>query len=121
MMERAVPGFPAPTSESGPAARPAGIAPAKRPAVRALKQCATCDHAVFIDGENIECYGVPPTPVLMGGGKDLAGRPTLACELLRPRLKATARACGMHKPRPAQSIDEIDLSSIGDMKTSGQG
>lgn len=124
MTQKPMPGFPAPRQAPQAANNhpvEADVAALPVPGVRALRTCGGCDHALFIDAKNIECYGAPPTPVLIGAGKDMVGRAQLQCELLRPRLKKEARACGLWRARPARTIDEVDLGAVADMKIAGQG
>jgi hypothetical protein len=63
---------------------------------QAIKTCGTCEHGVYLDREHVECYGGPPTPILVAAGKDPLGRPVMQCELIRPRIAAKARGCSLH-------------------------
>ena len=61
-----------------------------------IPTCATCRHKVFRDKANVICYGAPPTPIAMGGGKNMAGQPIVQFEMIRPQLRANERACAVY-------------------------
>lgn len=79
------------------------------------RRCATCKHGVRVDLKLLECYGLPPTPVVIGGKPDALGRMSLQVELMRPRLAITERACSLYEFQLAQAQD---LSKIA--KTIGE-
>lgn len=62
------------------------------------RNCGNCTYSDPIKGPiahpSVECFGVPPTPVVIGMKQGLGG-PEAAIELLRPRLQANARACAL--------------------------
>lgn len=74
-----------------------------------LKRCGNCLHAHRLDLKSIQCWGVPPTPIVVGGRPDALGRLQMQVELMRPQLQATEKACGQWEPATAT---EVDLSSI---------
>ena len=65
--------------------------------VKAIPTCATCKHKVYRDPGNVICFGAPPTPVPMGGGKNMAGQDIVRFEMIRPQIRATERACAVYE------------------------
>lgn len=65
------------------------------------ERCGTCHFGWLCadDQGAIECHGVPPTPVPMQAGRDLAGNPTTGLALFRPRLSPLEPACALWGPR----------------------
>jgi hypothetical protein len=60
--------------------------------------CGNCRFGARVEINVVECRGVPPTPVAMLG-QDAVGRPTMAVQLLRPRLPSSMEGCALHRPR----------------------
>lgn len=63
----------------------------------ASETCGSCRFARFEDMGLIECRGVPPTPVVLGMGQNLAGKQGANVQLLRARLPATEAACALYR------------------------
>lgn len=63
--------------------------------------CGTCQHTALVPNNvaMIECYGAPPTPVVLGGQPDALGRMQLNIDVLRPLLNRNTRACAIWKPK----------------------
>jgi hypothetical protein len=82
--------------------------------IAAPETCGTCKYARRnpADLRQVECGGVPPTPVVMGQERNQLGQVNMAIQLMRPVLPATEPACGLYKFKPL-----LDLSS----KTAGNG
>ena len=55
--------------------------------------CGACAHKVWVSDEVIECWGVPPTPCIVGQGANLAGQRGFKAELLRPRISPATPCC----------------------------
>ncbi len=64
-----------------------------------FKTCDTCKWGEPEKDGSIACFGVPPTPVLIGAKPDNFGRVQMAVELLRPKLKKGTRACRLHESK----------------------
>lgn len=81
----------------------------KRIIQEAQPPAKTCDNCKFaeplLDATGIvgarECFGVPPTPVLVAARPDRFGRPEMQFELMRPRLPPGTRACSLHQVKIA--------------------
>ena len=61
--------------------------------------CGRCrfSHVIPENIEVIECHGVPPTPVVIGGKPNIAGQVQLGVELLRARLPWAEAGCALWK------------------------
>lgn len=70
-----------------------------------IKRCGQCKHLVRTDLKLGDCYGSPPTPVVLGGKPDALGRMALQVELLRPRVAVTERACSLYEFQLTQAVD----------------
>jgi len=74
----------------------------------------TCGNCKFAqpspDAQKIVCFGVPPTPIAVGGGKDFAGRQTISFERIRPMLLRDSPPCSLHQRRP--NIADLDVSKV---------
>lgn len=69
-----------------------------------IESCGTCRFGVMSDPADLmarECFGAPPTPILVGGQPVPGGRVQYQIELMRPKLPATTRACSLHKRKAA--------------------
>jgi hypothetical protein len=71
------------------------------PIAKATPTCATCRHKVFRDAKHVICYGAPPTPVPIGGGKNIAGQDVIQFEMIRPQPRASERACAVYQEQDA--------------------
>lgn len=72
-----------------------------------LSKCGTCQYAQKFDAsKNADCYGNPPTVILLGATQDVLGRPGLRIDTFVPRV---------HKDRPACALYRIkvDFSTEG--------
>lgn len=58
-------------------------------------QCGACAHKVWVSDQIIDCWGVPPTPCIVGLGTNLAGQQGIKAELLRPRIPASTPCCSL--------------------------
>lgn len=61
--------------------------------------CGNCRYGHTVQLGMTECHGVPPTPVVLGFGQNLAGQTGAQIELLRARLPSDEAACALHKPK----------------------
>ena len=59
------------------------------------KRCGNCEHAKRLDLQFIQCFGVPPTPVVIGGTQGVFGKVELNIEVMRPRLSVNEKPCGL--------------------------
>lgn len=62
-----------------------------------FKSCDTCKFGVKNPDGSVICFGVPPTPVPVGMVQDLAGRPQIRIEAIRPTLAKGQPACSLHQ------------------------
>lgn len=77
------------------------------------KTCGTCGHAKPCPDGRIDCYGAPPTPVLLGSRPARLGMGVeLQIEVVRPHLEKNIRACGSFKPA-LMSLDVLTQHSHG--------
>lgn len=78
-----------------------------------LPTCGDCRFGKTINIGLTECWGLPPTPVVIGVGRNLAGQGEAQIELLRPRLAATTAGCALHEPKTADSLgSEIMMGKV---------
>lgn len=61
--------------------------------------CGSCRFGPVVAPGQVECKGVPPTPVVIGMGQNMAGQPAMQIELMRPRLAATEPGCALWKAK----------------------
>ncbi len=68
------------------------------------KRCGNCEFAAMVvdDQAMIECQGVPPIPVPMAAGQNLAGQPQMQIALFRPRLPPIQKRCGLWQEREGE-------------------
>lgn len=59
--------------------------------------CGTCKHGVRRDIDAVECFGVPPMLIAMGGRQLPSGQMQLAIEKFRPMMKPLERACSLYQ------------------------
>lgn len=77
----------------------------------ANKTCGNCAFAqASSDVHKIVCFGVPPTPIAVAGGKDFAGRQVLNFECIRPMLMRDSAPCSLYERRP--NIGDLDVAHI---------
>lgn len=81
-----------------------GIEAMNEPIVKGIPTCASCRHKVYRDRANVICYGAPPTPIPMGGGKNMAGQDIVHFEMIRPQIRATERACAVYQPQEGEAL-----------------
>ena len=63
-------------------------------------KCGTCVYAQKFDAQNAaDCFGNPPTVILLGHTKDVLGRPALQLETFVPRIQKDRVACHIYKPK----------------------
>lgn len=67
--------------------------------------CGNCEFGANVQIGVVECFGVPPTPVLMGARQNLAGQQEANIQLLRPRLDATTAACALHRMKTKDGMN----------------
>lgn len=65
--------------------------------------CGGCRYAKLLDIGEIECGGVPPTPVMLGVRQGLAGQSEPMIGLFRPRMPSTMAGCALWKARDLAS------------------
>lgn len=68
------------------------------------KTCGSCKFGKRVDITQVECRGVPPTPVVAGQQRNALGQVNMAIQLLRPVLPAQEQACALYQFM-AQIID----------------
>lgn len=63
-------------------------------------KCGTCFYAQKFDNKDAaDCFGLPPTVLLLGQTRDAIGRPAMQLETFVPRVQSDRRACSLHKPK----------------------
>ena len=63
-------------------------------------KCGTCRFAQVPFKNNMaDCYGRPPTPMLLGTSQDALGRPVLQMEVFSPKVKDDRPACALYEKR----------------------
>ena len=63
-------------------------------------KCGTCRFWQKPDNRNLaDCFGMPPTPFVLGGQQDALGRPVLNVEIISPRVHRDRAACSRHDPK----------------------
>lgn len=61
-------------------------------------KCGTCVYAQKFDAKDAaDCFGYPPTILLLGATKDVLGRPGFQLESFVPRVLKDRPACSLHK------------------------
>lgn len=79
--------------------------PAIKPVV--LPKCSTCVYAQeFKPDGSAECFGHPPTPMIIGAGQDPLGRPSIQLETFVPRVKRDRPACALYQRK-------LDFATVG--------
>lgn len=72
------------------------------------KRCGNCQHTLEADAKHVACFGVPPTPVLVGTRPAPLGRGMqMQFENMRPILSKDEPPCSLHKLRI-----QLDLSNF---------
>lgn len=66
--------------------------------------CGNCKYAKRLDLQFIECHGVPPTPVVIGGSHGAFGKMNLNVELMRARLSVNELPCALWALNPVNSL-----------------
>lgn len=84
---------------------------ALRPPDAPAPTCGTCKFAKDADAQHIACFGVPPTPVLMGQRPGQFGGVQVHFESIHPICKREEPACSLYKLK-------IDISGL-DVKGNG--
>ena len=70
-------------------------------------KCGTCRFAQKFDLKDYaDCFGEPPTVVLLGATKDVLGRPALQLEAFVPRIHKDRAACSRYQQK-------MDIGTIG--------
>ncbi len=63
-------------------------------------KCGTCQYAQNPKGDQIDCYGMPQTVIILGQTPpDVLGRAGLQMDSFVPKLKADRAGCSLHKPK----------------------
>jgi hypothetical protein len=63
-------------------------------------KCGTCVYAQKFDAQNsADCYGNPPTVILLGATRDVLNRPGVQLETFVPRVQKDRAGCSLHKPK----------------------
>jgi|HubBroStandDraft_6_1064221.scaffolds.fasta_scaffold564089_2 hypothetical protein len=61
-------------------------------------KCGTCIYAQKFDAKDAaDCFGYPPTVILLGATKDVLGRPGVQLETFVPRVQKDRAGCSLHK------------------------
>lgn len=71
------------------------------------KVCGNCEHTMMADANNVACFGSPPTPVVMGARRNLAGGTEAHIESMRPIIRRTERACSLFKAKSMLILDDV--------------
>lgn len=66
--------------------------------------CGSCKFGKRVDITQVECHGVPPTPVVAGQQRGPLGQVSMAIQLLRPVMPAMDDGCALYQFK-AQVID----------------
>ena len=70
-------------------------------------KCGTCRFWQKPDAkDHAECFGDPPTVILLGATQDALGRPAMQLETFVPRVHKDRAACSRHEQR-------VDFSTLG--------
>lgn len=69
--------------------------------------CGNCRYAKPIQLGTIECWGLPGTPVVLGGKPNIAGQVEIQIEIMRPRCPTAQARCALWAEKDlASSIAE---------------
>lgn len=61
-------------------------------------KCGTCRYAQKFDTkQSADCFGNPPTVILLGAAQDVLGRPAMQLETFVPRVQADRPGCALYK------------------------
>ncbi len=72
-------------------------------------KCGSCVYAQKFDSKDqADCFGNPPTVILLGATKDVLGRPGIQLETFVPRVHKDRPACSLHKRKD-------DFQTVGGM------
>jgi CO dehydrogenase/acetyl-CoA synthase epsilon subunit len=72
-----------------------------------FEKCGGCRFWQKPDGKGFaDCYGNPPTVLLLGVTQDALGRPAMQLETFVPRVAKDRAACSRYQP-------QADFSTIG--------
>lgn len=64
-----------------------------------LPTCGTCQFGKTVQLGIAECWGLPPTPVVLGGKPNMAGQIEMHVELMRPRQDARTAGCALWREK----------------------
>lgn len=78
-----------------------------------LPTCGNCHFTKAVSLGVVECWGLPPTPVVMGGKPNLAGQVELQIELLRPQMSTQSPACALHRMKAAPGMPGLGGAMAG--------
>lgn len=62
-------------------------------------KCGTCVFAQTFKNSMADCYGNPPSVMVLGTSNDALGRPQMHIEALVPKVKDDRPACHLHVRR----------------------
>lgn len=67
------------------------------------RRCGTCVYGCLVDTQHVDCYGNPPTVVLMQGPPTplSAGQPTVMAQKLRPKMGKDEQGCHLWEAKAA--------------------
>jgi hypothetical protein len=73
---------------------------------RALSTCGNCRYGAIIPEQLgvVECNGVPPTPVMVAVGQNLAGQQQMSIQLFRARLDMRQASCALWAAKEAAEL-----------------
>lgn len=60
--------------------------------------CGNCFFGHGVDVGQVECRGLPPTPIPMPA-RDAVGNIAMTIQMMRPRLPTTLAGCALHRFR----------------------
>lgn len=63
-------------------------------------KCGTCVYWQTPDARGMaECFGMPPTVMMIGASQDALGRPAIQMEVFSPKTQRVRNACSLYKPK----------------------
>ena len=77
------------------------------------RRCGTCAHGVRIALTQLTCYGVPPTPCIIGTSPGPHGSTNFIFNNQRPVLETSERHCGLYEFTESQACDITKMKMGG--------
>lgn len=72
-----------------------------------VENCGNCRYSRLITIGQSECWGVPGTPVVLGGKPNIAGQVEMQIEVLQPRVPSNRARCALWEERPAVDLNVV--------------